>query len=44
MRLDSLKGGQYLNSTLGDIQSDANDGVKEARKVLKLLDDNRFKK
>ncbi|MFM0398190.1 hypothetical protein [Paraburkholderia aspalathi] len=36
--------GQYLNSTLGDIQSDANDGVKEARKALKLLNDNRFKK
>lgn len=36
--------GQYLNSTLDDIQSDANDGVKEARKALKLLNDNRFKK
>ncbi|RQR87053.1 PAAR domain-containing protein [Burkholderia sp. Bp9012] len=36
--------GQYLNSTLGEIQSDAGDGVKEARKALKLLNDNRFKK
>jgi hypothetical protein len=29
---------------LDDIQSDANDGVKEAQKALKLLNDNRFKK
>lgn len=36
--------GQYLNSTLNDIQSDAQDGVKEARKALKLLNDGRFKK
>ncbi|AOK62892.1 hypothetical protein [Burkholderia ubonensis] len=36
--------GQYLKSTLGEIQGDANDGVKDARKALKLLNDNRFKK
>ncbi|MDP9156024.1 MAG: RHS repeat-associated core domain-containing protein [Pseudomonadota bacterium] len=36
--------GQYLNSTLKDIQSDANGGDKDARKALKLLNDNRFKK
>ncbi|WP_179949719.1 hypothetical protein [Burkholderia sp. ABCPW 11] len=36
--------GQYLNSTLKEIQGDASDGVKEARKALKLLNDNRFKK
>ncbi|QIE27544.1 hypothetical protein SBC1_56550 (plasmid) [Caballeronia sp. SBC1] len=36
--------GQYLNSTLKDIQSDANSGNKDARKALKLLNDNRFKK
>ena len=36
--------GQYLNSTLNDIQSDAQDGVKDARKALKLLNDGRFKK
>ncbi|KVN36806.1 hypothetical protein WJ63_35190 [Burkholderia pyrrocinia] len=36
--------GQYLNSTLNDIQSDAGDGIKDARKALKLLNDNRFKK
>jgi hypothetical protein len=36
--------GQYLNSTLDDIQSDAQDGVKDARKALKLLNDGRFKK
>ncbi|KIP13432.1 hypothetical protein KY49_739 [Burkholderia sp. MSHR3999] len=36
--------GQYLNSTLGEIQSDAGDGIKDARKALKLLNDNRFKK
>jgi len=35
---------QYLNTTLDTIQSDARDGVKEARKALKLLNDNRFKK
>lgn len=36
--------GQYLNSTLNDIQSDVQDGVKDARKALKLLNDGRFKK
>lgn len=36
--------GQYLNSPLNKIQDDANDGVKAARKALKLLNDNRFKK
>lgn len=36
--------GQYLNSTLNEIQGDASDGIKEARKALKLLNDNRFKK
>lgn len=36
--------GQYLNSTLRDIQSDANSGNKDARKALKLLNDNRFKR
>ncbi|MBB5465510.1 hypothetical protein OKW30_002977 [Paraburkholderia sp. Clong3] len=36
--------GQYLNSTLDDIRSDAQDGVKDARKALKLLNDGRFKK
>ena len=36
--------GQYLNSTLSDIQSDANDGNKDARKAPKLLNDNRFKR
>lgn len=36
--------GQYLNSTYNDIQGDARDGIKDARKALKLLDDNRFKK
>ncbi|MFM0701460.1 hypothetical protein [Paraburkholderia sediminicola] len=36
--------GQYLNSTLNDIQSDAQDGVKDARKAFKLLNDSRFKK
>lgn len=36
--------GQYLNSTLNDIQLEAQDGVKDARKALKLLNDNRFKK
>ncbi|WP_156443181.1 hypothetical protein [Burkholderia sp. RF4-BP95] len=35
---------QYLNATLNDIQSDARGGVKDARKALKLLNDNRFKK
>jgi hypothetical protein len=29
---------------LKDIQSDANGGDKDARKALKLLNDNRFKK
>lgn len=36
--------GQYLNSTLNEIQGDAQDGVKDARKALKLLNDGRFKK
>ena len=36
--------GQYLNSTLNEIQGDASDGIKEARKALNLLNDNRFKK
>ncbi|MFT4065195.1 hypothetical protein [Paraburkholderia sp.] len=36
--------GQYLNSTLDDIESDAQDGIKDARKALKLLNDGRFKK
>ncbi|SMG45164.1 hypothetical protein [Paraburkholderia susongensis] len=36
--------GQYLDSTLNDIQNDAQDGVKDARKALKLLNDGRFKK
>ncbi len=36
--------GQYLDSTLNRIQSEANAGVKDARKALKLLNDNRFKK
>ncbi|CAM2191523.1 protein of unknown function [Paraburkholderia kururiensis] len=36
--------GQYLNSTLGQIQSDASNGNKDARKALKLLNDNRFKR
>ncbi|WP_322105267.1 hypothetical protein [Paraburkholderia sp. J41] len=36
--------GQYLNSTLDDIQGDAQDGIKDARKALKLLNDGRFKK
>jgi len=35
---------QYLGVTLDDIQSDARNGVKDARKALKLLNDNRFKK
>lgn len=35
---------QYLDSTYNDIQGDARDGVKDARKALKLLNDNRFKK
>ncbi|KVN04239.1 hypothetical protein WT19_12895 [Burkholderia stagnalis] len=35
---------QYLGTTLNDIQSDARNGVKDARKALKLLNDNRFKK
>ncbi|WP_175953207.1 hypothetical protein [Burkholderia sp. BCC0405] len=30
--------------TLDDIQSDARNGVKDARKALELLNDNRFKK
>ncbi|WP_146055194.1 hypothetical protein [Paraburkholderia eburnea] len=36
--------GQYLNSTLNEIQGDAQDGSKDARKALKLLNDGRFKK
>ncbi|WP_144030330.1 hypothetical protein [Burkholderia sp. AU6039] len=35
---------QYLGVKLDDIQSDARNGVKDARKALKLLNDNRFKK
>jgi hypothetical protein len=35
---------QYLNSTLNEIQGDAQGGMKDARKALKLLNDNRFKK
>ncbi|BBP96120.1 hypothetical protein BSFA1_12490 [Burkholderia sp. SFA1] len=35
---------QYLDSTYNEIQGDARDGVKDARKALKLLNDNRFKK
>ncbi|WP_423368006.1 hypothetical protein [Burkholderia sp. LMG 32019] len=35
---------QYLGVTLDDIQSDARAGGKDARKALKLLNDNRFKK
>jgi hypothetical protein len=35
---------QYLNSTLNEIQGDAQGGMKDARKALKLLSDNRFKK
>jgi hypothetical protein len=35
---------QYLDSTYNDIQNDARDGLKDARKALKLLNDNRFKK
>ena len=35
---------QYLNSTLNEIQGDAQSGMKDARKALKLLNDNRFKK
>lgn len=35
---------QYLDSTYDDIQCDARDGIKDARKALKLLNDNRFKK
>ncbi|WP_233874835.1 hypothetical protein [Paraburkholderia adhaesiva] len=36
--------GQYLNSPLSDIMSDAASGGSDARKALKLLKDNRFKK
>jgi hypothetical protein len=36
--------GQYLNPNLSDIQRDANSGNKDARKALKLLNDNRFKR
>ena len=36
--------GQYLNPMLGDLRSDANDGMKDARKALKLLNESRFKK
>ncbi|SAL69067.1 hypothetical protein AWB70_06858 [Caballeronia cordobensis] len=35
---------QYLDSTYNEIQGDAREGVKDARKALKLLNDNRFKK
>ncbi|MGZ2746840.1 hypothetical protein [Burkholderia stagnalis] len=35
---------QYLGTTLNEIQGDARNGVKDARKALKLLNDNRFKK
>jgi hypothetical protein len=35
---------QYLDSTYNEIQGDARDGMKDARKALKLLNDNRFKK
>lgn len=34
---------QYLGVKLDDIQSDARNGGKDARKALKLLNDNRFK-
>lgn len=46
MRADLLREfpSQYLSPKLGDIQSDANGGVKEARKALKLLNGNRSKK
>jgi len=36
--------GQYLNSTLNDIRSDARGGIEDARKALKLLNDARFRK
>jgi len=35
---------QYLNSTLAEIRKDAKEGIQAARKALKLLQDNRFKK
>lgn len=36
--------GQYLNSTLGQILSDKNKGVKRAADAYKLLNDGRFRK